>query len=274
MSPLLPQERVKVHGLSGRPELNGQLGTVLLPLDASTGRYCVRVRRQLERTPIVGDDGALCSHEGGSLRSQPIIDDVKLKRSNLGAMPIPTVAPEEAQDGSRGVSELRVLRRAYPEGLPRAFHAIHDAAIQGDVHAVEQHLKSGVDPDLLDSHGWTPLMRACLWAHVEVVQTLLASGATPDIAVRKTRSTALHFVCMHGPRNVGPTGHYDTRRHELTAESLLAYGAQKNLGNAKGETPSMWARERGAAEILKMLDAAEALAQASRNPARSGASLE
>ena len=33
-------------------------------------------------------------------------------------------------------------------------------------------------------------------------------------------------------------------RHKLTAESLLAYGAQKNLGNAKGETPSMWARER------------------------------
>ena len=97
------------------------------------------------------------------------------------------------------------------------------------------------------------LMRACLWAHVEVVQLLLLHGATPDIAARKTRSTALHFVCMHGPRNPGPTRYYDTMRHKLTAESLLAYGAQKNLGNAKGETPSMWARERGATEILEML---------------------
>ena len=35
---------------------------------------------------------------------------------------------------------------------------------------------------------------------------LLKSGATPDLPARKTGSTAMHFVCMHGPRNPGPHG--------------------------------------------------------------------
>ena len=213
-SALRPQDRVIVHGLTGRPELNDALGTVLLPMDPASGRYCVRVRRP---------DGAFCE-----------LDDVKLKPTNLRTKPLAVVEARDARDG---------------------YHAIHVAAIDGRVGVVEAQLAQGIDPDLLDEDGWTPLMRACLWAHVPVVQLLLQNGATPDVGATTTGSTALHFACMHGPRRLPPNAtYYDVMRHKLTVEALLAHGAQPGLGNAKRETAAMWARQAGAAEVLRLLE--------------------
>ena len=211
---LRPQDRVIVHGLTGRPELNNALGTVLWPKEPESGRYCVRVRRP---------NGAFCE-----------LDDVKLKPTNLRKMPLAVVDARDARDG---------------------YHAIHVAAIDGRVGVVEAQLAQGIDPDLLDEDGWTPLMRACLWAHVPVVQLLLLHGATPDVGATTTGSTALHFACMHGPRRLPPNAtYYDVMRHKLTVEALLAHGAQPGLGNAKRETAAMWARQAGAAEVLRLLE--------------------
>ncbi|KOO30606.1 ankyrin repeat domain-containing protein 49 [Chrysochromulina tobinii] len=211
---LRPQDRVIVHGLTGRPELNDALGTVLWPMEPASGRYCVRVRRP---------DCAFCE-----------LDDVKLKPTNLRKMPLAVVDARDARDG---------------------YHAIHVAAIDGRVGVVEAQLAQGIDPDLLDEDGWTPLMRACLWAHVPVVQLLLLHGATPDVGATTTGSTALHFACMHGPRRLPPNApYYDVMRHKLTVETLLAHGAQPGLGNAKRETAAMWARQAGAAEVLRLLE--------------------
>jgi len=211
---LRPQDRVIVHGLTGRPELNDALGTVLWPMEPASGRYCVRVRRP---------DCAFCE-----------LDDVKLKPTNLRKMPLAVVDARDARDG---------------------YHAIHVAAIDGRVGVVEAQLAQGIDPDLLDEDGWTPLMRACLWAHVPVVQLLLLHGATPDVGATTTGSTALHFACMHGPRRLPPNApYYDVMRHKLTVETLLAHGAQPGLGNAKRETAVMWARQAGAAEVLRLLE--------------------
>lgn len=96
-------------------------------------------------------------------------------------------------------------------------------------------------------------MRACLWAQAEVVQLLLAHGATPDVPATTTGSTALMFACMHGPLRPPPTMPYNAFRHKLTVESLLAHGAQPAIGNAKGESARMWARQSGAEEIHQML---------------------
>ena len=97
-------------------------------------------------------------------------------------------------------------------------------------------------------------MRACLWAQVEMVQLLLVHGASPDVPASKTGSTALMFACMHGPHRLPPpNGVYDAFRYKLTVESMLAYGAQPAIGNAKGETARIWARQSGAKDILEML---------------------
>jgi ankyrin repeat protein len=94
-------------------------------------------------------------------------------------------------------------------------------------------------------------MRACLWAQVEVVQLLLVHGATPDVPARTTGSTALMFACMHGPnRPPPPQGVYDAFRYKMTVESLLANGANPAIGNAKGETARVWARQSGATDLV------------------------
>ena len=210
---LMPQDRVRVHGLKAKPELNDEMGTVLTPVAPESGRCAVCVRRVTENGPVLAN--------------------VKLKPESLILIPLTEVASEDARDG---------------------FHAIHLAAIEGDVAEVEKQLESGIDPDLLDADGWTPMMRAALWAQCEVVHMLLTFGATPDVPARKTRSTALHFACMHGPRKKPPhNGLYESERHKLTVEALLDYGAQPDLMNSKGETAGMWARQAGATKIQAML---------------------
>ena len=50
------------------------------------------------------------------------------------------------------------------------------AAEKGDKAVVELLLKNGVQPDLEDEKGWTPLSRAIEREHAVVVQLLLAEG--------------------------------------------------------------------------------------------------
>ena len=65
-----------------------------------------------------------------------MLDDVKLKPQNLRPVPLTTVAKADARNG---------------------LHRIHDAAIEGRAAEVDHQLSTGVDPDLLDEDGWTPV---------------------------------------------------------------------------------------------------------------------
>ena len=53
--------------------------------------------------------------------------------------------------------------------------SIHDAAYDGNIEAVKQHLADGADVNGKDD-GWTPLHFAAYWGHKEIVELLLAKA--------------------------------------------------------------------------------------------------
>ena len=52
---------------------------------------------------------------------------------------------------------------------------IHDAAYDGNIEAVKQHLDAGTDVNAKGSGGWTPLHYAAYGGHNEVATRLCAS---------------------------------------------------------------------------------------------------
>ena len=54
---------------------------------------------------------------------------------------------------------------------------IHDAAMDGNIAAVKQHLDAGTDLEVRDFRGMTPLIIAAHFGHKETVELLIANGA-------------------------------------------------------------------------------------------------
>jgi ankyrin repeat protein len=94
--------------------------------------------------------------------------------------------------------------------------SILDAAEQGDIEAVKQHLADGADVNAKD-RGWTPLLKAAWHGHKEITELLIAEGAdvnakgnsprfgravngeTPlDWAIRGKHTEAANLLRKHG----------------------------------------------------------------------------
>lgn len=73
---------------------------------------------------------------------------------------------------------------------------LHDAAARGDVAAVEQLLKDGVNVNSKNSEGATPLHWAAFKGEVAVAKILLARGANINAKTRKG-STPLRLATTH-----------------------------------------------------------------------------
>lgn len=90
---------------------------------------------------------------------------------------------------------------------------IHAAVVRGDADVVATFIFSGVDPDLRDEDGLTPLQLAAYSGHVGVARVLLKAGADVN-APRKSGDTALHIAAERG--------------HRELLEALIAAGADVN----------------------------------------------
>ena len=72
--------------------------------------------------------------------------------------------------------------------------ALFAACRNGQAREVRRLLSGGADVDCVDEEGSTPLMAASANGHVEVVDMLLAAGATVNAAAMATPpSTACHL---------------------------------------------------------------------------------
>ncbi len=100
---------------------------------------------------------------------------------------------------------------------------LHEAAIQGNVEAVREHIKAGSDLDEKEpTGGSSPLITAIVFGKTEVAKLLIEAGANVNFRNNES-SSPLHtaaFFC-----------------HIEIIEMLLKYGADKTLVNKYGHTP-------------------------------------
>ena len=128
--------------------------------------------------------------------------------------------------------------------------------IQNNATSLHTLLTCGADPDSLDPAGLTLLQRATTWHRTNLINTLLAHGANVEATEDKTGCTALIFAAMGGyvddvvtllaagaSVNVADLKG-DTALHYATAynfaavvDILLAYGASPDIPNKEGSTP-------------------------------------
>ena len=114
--------------------------------------------------------------------------------------------------------------------------SIHQAAQEGNIEAVKQHLAAGADVNAKsDQTGSTPLHRAALEGHKEIAELLIAQGA--DINAKDDGDfTPLHRAAAKGLKEI--------------AELLISKGADVNAKDKEyGGTPLHTAALTAAVEM-------------------------
>jgi hypothetical protein len=132
---------------------------------------------------------------------------------------------------------------------PVETQALMRAVDEGDVARVRVLLAAGADPNAAAEYGETALMRAAARGHVEVVETLLDAGG--DVHAESENGFTPLFMAVF-------FGHADVAR------ALLARGSDPSALTRVDTTAEEWARSWGSAEIVELLENADAIrAQAS-----------
>jgi ankyrin repeat protein len=145
-------------------------------------------------------------------------------------------------------------------------------AVENDNHeAVRIFLSSGVDLEVKDERGWTPLLIATANGKGSLAQLLINSGAR--LIVRDINGfTPLHWAAFLGMSNIvvllvakgvdvdsqskfkwTPLMQACTRGHQTVCSLLIAAGANLELTNSDGSTALEIASNKGNQEIVKLL---------------------
>ena len=123
------------------------------------------------------------------------------------------------------------------------------AAVANDIQTLKVALEIGASAKNVTSrYDGTALIAAAHLGHVEVVRTLIRSGAPLD-HINNLGWTALIESIILG--DGGP-------RHIETLRALIEAGANANLADRNGQTPISLARARGYAAMVRLLQQAGA----------------
>ncbi|TDI72321.1 MAG: ankyrin repeat domain-containing protein [Bacteroidetes bacterium] len=133
-----------------------------------------------------------------------------------------------------------------PPSTKKAQNVLWDAAISGDLEALEQAINDGADVNALDirrsRNGRRPLNWAAWYNHSEAITLLLDSGAEID-GMNITGFTPIHHAAEAGSPEA--------------ARVLIEAGADVNLPSYAGQTPLQRARIAGHKEVVDLLEAVE-----------------
>lgn len=95
------------------------------------------------------------------------------------------------------------------------------AAENGHVEKVKELLDAGIDPNVQDRYGNTPLAIATDYGRIEIVRVLLEAGADPNLQDR-SGYTPIIYTGIFGQTEI--------------AELLIDYGADLNACDEEGRT--------------------------------------
>ena len=151
-----------------------------------------------------------------------------------------------AYQKQRALMEALVAKGADPNALEhQRYDAVTIAAVADDVETLKTALALGNRAiNTTSPYDGTALIAAAHLGHDEVVRLLIEAGA-PLNHVNNLGWTALIEAVILG--DGGP-------RHQKTVEHLVKAGADKSIADRSGLTPLAHARQRGYAEIVKLLE--------------------
>ena len=155
---------------------------------------------------------------------------------------------------------------------PIPIEFIMDSALNGNVEAISLALEAGIDPNIIDENGRTPLMLAAFNGHTEIAERLLEAGARLDLR-DSTNRTAFMFACtgsnlklitiLHrrgaGVNDIDsheswtPLMFAAAEGHQDVVQYLLDNNADPNAADVDGETAAMFAQSRGFPEVAAMI---------------------
>jgi len=140
-----------------------------------------------------------------------------------------------------------------------------------DVASIRLLLNSGIDVDIRDERGWTPLMISAFNGNEETAALLIRSGADVH-AADLNGYRPLHWAAFNGyfkvvklllEKQADPNAQSShgwtpliqaaTRGHPIVVKQLIEGGAQVNLASKDGWTALHKSTANGHTEIVKML---------------------
>lgn len=147
--------------------------------------------------------------------------------------------------GKHEVMKALVLAGADPNALEgQAYDMVTIASVADDVDTLKAAIALGNKATNITSpYDGTALIAAAHLGHDEVVRILIGTGAPLD-HVNNLGWTALIEAVVLG--DGGP-------RHQATVKHLVTAGADRSIADREGKTPLDLARDRGYAEMVKLL---------------------
>ncbi len=176
------------------------------------------------------------------LAREPKLDE----RDKRGRTPLHVATHARHRDAIRALASAGADLDALDKDR---YDAVTIAAVVDDEDTLALLLELGAKPGQTTSrHDGTALIAAAHLGHDGVVRRLIAAGAPLD-HINKLHWTALIESIVLG--DGGP-------RHVATLKALVEAGADVNIGDRSGTTPLFLARQRGHAEMVRILEQAGA----------------
>lgn len=162
-------------------------------------------------------------------------------RDGAGRTPLHVAAFARQRDAMRALARIGADPRALENST---YDAITIAAVADDVATMRVALEIGGSArEITSPYIGTALIAAAHLGHVEVVRELIRAGAPLD------HVNNLHWTALIEAVVLGDGG----ARHTECVRLLVEAGARRDLADREGRTPLDLARQRGYAEMVRLL---------------------